>query len=171
MKCLVIILLFVSINLKAQRSQRFEFMNPFRTCYHASEDIGLSVQWRTGKPNTIGVGTYYSIQTSPLGAGIWYHLSGFSNVMLTPSAQEMAADIGVNVGVSLLLLEVKIEQRFTKEHIAFIPAAGIGINRLAYVMADYIIQPGKNSWNARLVFRIPLFTRVDKGVSITPNWE
>ena len=172
MKWLVVILILSTIQISAQKN-RFKFLKPFQSCYYGSEDIGISFDWsRSNGLNMFGVGGYYSVQSSPLGAGVWFHASGFASILTTPDQDDVAFNLGANAGGALLLFEAKVQHSISQELTSFVPALGLGINRIAYCIADYYIQRGKNNWGVRVVLRVPFFTRVDKNVSaVTPAYN
>ncbi|MCB9187661.1 MAG: hypothetical protein H6600_07870 [Flavobacteriales bacterium] len=147
-------------------------MHPFTTVRYYSEDIGISMDWnRIHKNSAINIGGYYSCQSSPLGAGIWFHFSGFVSTRISPNVNDLDFTLGGNCGVTFLLLELKAKYNIKQENFAFVPAIGLGINRLIYGMVDYYVQSGKNDWGWRVVFRLPIFTRGDKGGIESPAYE
>lgn len=168
--CLSFFVILVSSTLLGQG---FQFFKPFKECMFYSEDIGVSAEWgRVQQQNNIDLGVYYSLQTSALGAGVWYHTSGFVKTTIHPNPNDLNFSIGLNGGVSFLLLEAKVTYNVSRENFSFVPAIGLGINRILYGMLDYYVASGQNALGTRLVLRIPILTSVDKNISgYTPAYN
>lgn len=173
MKLFCLLILLGCTSIKAQRLNRFELFQPFQTSRFSLEDIGFSIEGsRMNKENSVLLGGYYSVQSSAVGAGIWFHTSGFLTAKVYPDINDMNLSLGVNGGVTFLILETKLNYDVRQDHFSLIPAAGIGINRILYGMIDFQIQNGQNNFGGRLVLRLPVFTRTDKNVSgFTPAYE
>lgn len=173
-KTIVLFLLFLMGFLHGF-SQRFSLLNSYAPSAYYSEDIGCSVELDHYKNmgNSFLVSAYYSTQTSMRrGFGIWYHYSGFITSSVYPNAGDLNWRIGGNFGVSILILEAKVQQNFKQHEFNFIPGLGLGFNRYAYVMLDYHIrkqlQNKPISW--RFVVRIPIFGSNDYKSGVPPKY-
>ena len=130
MKWLLLILSIATLSVSAQQVNSFRFLKPFQSSYYSTEDIGVSASWgRTFQSNNYSFGAYYSAQTSPLGAGIWFHTSGFGGVSYSPDRDDLGAFVGINAGVSLLIVEARGVYHISNQTVSVVPAIGFGFNR------------------------------------------